>query len=63
MARHGIDEDRAFAYLMRVSSHSNVKLRDVAKEVVALRNDESRCQDPAVAPSAAGNGSKATEGP
>ena len=27
MERHGLDEDGAFAYLTRVSSHSNVKLR------------------------------------
>lgn len=41
MERHDLDEDGAFAYLTRVSSHTNVKLREVAKEVVALRNDRS----------------------
>jgi GAF domain-containing protein len=41
MERYGLDEDRAFAYLARVSSHTNIKLREIAAEVVALRNDES----------------------
>ena len=41
MERHQVDEDGAFAYLTRVSSHSNVKLREVAKEIVALANDLS----------------------
>lgn len=41
MERHSVDEDRAFAYLTRVSSHTNIKLRDVAAEIVALRNDQS----------------------
>jgi GAF domain-containing protein len=42
MERHELDEDGAFAFLTRVSSHTNVKLREVAKEIVALRNDLSR---------------------
>jgi GAF domain-containing protein len=42
MERFGLDEDRAFAYLVRVSSRSNVKLRDVAKEIVDRRNDRTR---------------------
>jgi GAF domain-containing protein len=42
MERHDLVEDRAFAYLTRVSSHSNVKLRDVAQEIVARRHDQSR---------------------
>ena len=42
MERHGLDEDGAFAYLTRVSSHSNVKLRKVAQEIVDLRNDASK---------------------
>lgn len=41
MERHELDEDGAFAYLTRVSSHTNVKLREVAREIVALRNDLS----------------------
>jgi transcriptional regulator with GAF, ATPase, and Fis domain len=35
MERHGLPEDQAFSYLRRVSSHTNVKLRDVAAGVVA----------------------------
>jgi GAF domain-containing protein len=42
MERHVLDEDRAFAYLTRVSSRCNIKLRDVAKEIVDQRNDETR---------------------
>ena len=34
MERYGITEDRAFQFLIRASSTSNVKLRDVAEEVV-----------------------------
>jgi GAF domain-containing protein len=35
MERYDLTEARAFDYLIRVSSHSNIKLRDVAREVVA----------------------------
>jgi GAF domain-containing protein len=35
MERHAIGEDQAFSYLRRISSHDNVKLRDVAAAVVA----------------------------
>jgi hypothetical protein len=41
MERHAVDEDGAFAYLTRVSSHSNVKLRTVAQEIVDLANGTS----------------------
>jgi hypothetical protein len=34
MERYGIDDDRAFAFLVRVSQDSNVKLRDVASDIV-----------------------------
>lgn len=34
MARLGIDADRAFQELIRVSQHSNMKLRDVARQIV-----------------------------
>jgi hypothetical protein len=34
MERYKIDDDRAFAFLVRVSQHSNVKLRDVAADIV-----------------------------
>jgi GAF domain-containing protein len=39
MMKHGLSDDRAFEYLVRVSSHTNVKLRDVAAEVVAQANE------------------------
>lgn len=48
MERYGLDESTAFGVLRRLSSHSNVKLRDVAGQVVATRELPGR-QDP-VAP-------------
>lgn len=38
MERYDIDEDRAFAYLVRASSHANIKLRAVAQELVDGQN-------------------------
>jgi GAF domain-containing protein len=38
MERYGLDENRAFAYMSRVSQNSNVKLRDIADEVVGSAN-------------------------
>ncbi len=38
MERYGVDEDRAFGFLVRASSTGNVKLRDVAREVVDRAN-------------------------
>ena len=35
MHRYAMSEERAFAYLVRESSHGNTKLREVAAEVVA----------------------------
>lgn len=40
MAQYGVDDARAFQYLVRVSNHGNVKLRDVAAEIVARHNRE-----------------------
>jgi GAF domain-containing protein len=34
MERYDMDEDRAFAFLVRASSHKNIKLRAVAQELV-----------------------------
>lgn len=42
MERYGLSEDRAFDFLTRVSQASNVKLRDVAQEIVASANDRGR---------------------
>ena len=38
MERYEMSEDRAFAFLVRASSHSNLKLRDIAQELVDQRN-------------------------
>ena len=35
MERYGIDEDRAFQFMVRVSQDSNVKVREVAADIVA----------------------------
>jgi GAF domain-containing protein len=38
MERYQMSEDRAFAFLVRASSHRNIKLRAVAEELVAEAN-------------------------
>jgi GAF domain-containing protein len=38
MGRYHLTEDRAFAFLVRASSHSNIKLRDIAQEMVDEAN-------------------------
>lgn len=38
MERYDMNEDRAFAFLVRASSSSNIKLRDIAQELVDKRN-------------------------
>lgn len=40
MERYEMNEDRAFAFLVRASSHANIKVRDVAQELVDQRNAE-----------------------
>jgi len=40
MERYEMNEDRAFASLVRASSHTNIKLRTVAQELVDERNSE-----------------------
>ena len=37
MERHGLDEDRAFEVLKRYSQDNNIKLRDLAEQLVATR--------------------------
>lgn len=44
MERYGLDQDRAFQYLTRVSQNSNIKLRDVAAELVASTNERNGMQ-------------------
>jgi len=38
MERYQMNEDRAFAFLVRASSHSNIKVRDIAQELVDQGN-------------------------
>ncbi len=42
MQRFGIDEERAFQYLVRASASSETKLRDVAREVVTTATEQYR---------------------
>jgi GAF domain-containing protein len=42
MERYGLDQDRAFAYLTRVASTSETKLRAVAEHLVEEANDRGR---------------------
>jgi GAF domain-containing protein len=42
MQKYELDEDRAFAYLARVSQTSNIKVRDIADEVVEAANRANR---------------------
>jgi AmiR/NasT family two-component response regulator len=42
MARFGIDEERAFAFLVRASNASEMKLRDLAREVIETATDTYR---------------------
>ena len=41
MERYKVDEEQALQLLIRVSQHGNVKLRDVAREVVQQVNDQA----------------------
>jgi GAF domain-containing protein len=42
MERHRVDEDRAFRFLIGVSNHSNIKLREIARELVDQANTAAR---------------------
>ena len=44
MERFRIDEDRAFQFLLRASSTSNIKLRDVAEELVTTSAESYRAE-------------------
>jgi GAF domain-containing protein len=46
MERYGINEDRAFHFLARASSTSNVKLRDIAQEIVAATEEKFAAGEP-----------------
>lgn len=42
MERYQIDQDRALQFLMRASSTSNIKLRDIADDIVTTSNERHR---------------------
>lgn len=48
MERYGLDEDRAFGYVLRTSSHSNVKVRDVAAQLVGEVEEQATNDTPVV---------------
>jgi GAF domain-containing protein len=50
MERYQLGEDAAFSFLMRVSSHTNTKLRDVAAQLVADANGKPTHQPPRPSP-------------
>ena len=41
MERFGLDEEMAFRYLVRLSSNSNVKLRDIARQLLSEPTDRA----------------------
>lgn len=45
MARFNVSDERAFRYLVRTSNQRNVKLRDIAEEIVARQNRGARDVD------------------
>jgi GAF domain-containing protein len=44
MGRYHLTEDRAFAFLVRASSHANTKLRDIAQTMVDEANHGEPCR-------------------
>jgi GAF domain-containing protein len=44
MERYGLTEERAFAFLTRLSQHRNVKLRLVAQEIVAATEQQAEAE-------------------
>ncbi len=46
MERYHIDHDRAFQFLVRASSTSNIKLRALAEEVVTSSTEKYRASTP-----------------
>ena len=42
MERYGLDESRAFEFLSRMSQAGNIKLREIADEVVQSANQKAR---------------------
>ena len=42
MERYDVDEDRAFQFLARMSQTGNIKLRDVAREIVLSANQKAQ---------------------
>ncbi len=45
MERYHVDEDNAFKFLTRVSQNNNIKLREVAQELIDQGNDTTRAAD------------------
>jgi hypothetical protein len=58
MKRFGLDEDRAFQFLVRVSRNGNIKLRDIAYDLVAEHNSSRTPRAPGVTGAKAQPGSR-----
>ncbi len=50
MHRYDMDEDHSFGFLVRASSHRNIKLRAVAQELVDEANTDAARRATAVTP-------------
>jgi GAF domain-containing protein len=50
MGQYGVDAERAFDFLARVSSTSNIKLRDIADEMIAKAIAKASGEDPQTGP-------------
>jgi GAF domain-containing protein len=46
MAQYKLDTDAAFAFLVRTSSHSNIKVRDIAEQMIEKHIAETRREGP-----------------
>jgi AmiR/NasT family two-component response regulator len=42
MQRYGLNEDRAFAFLVRASQSGNIKVRDIAQQLVDQCNADEQ---------------------
>jgi GAF domain-containing protein len=44
MARYNLDSERAFQYLVRASSTSQIEMRDIAQQIVKTANEQHRAE-------------------
>jgi ANTAR domain/GAF domain len=56
MERHGLDRDRAFAFLVRTSNHRNTKVRVLAQEIIDGTFQAAKAEERDIAAVARGQG-------